>query len=167
MSDFKDIINYLRFSRRSEDAQAKNKNRIAIVVNKAFDNNIPHEDDIVVIKKRVLTNGIDYRHLNDVANTYVTTLYIIDQPNGVVEYYVKKDFEEDGVMVPKYKRVPLSESTSEAIWENKEDTVFTAINVTSDFYYRPEDQKVYMVFSEDVFLFPDTFQKILLMSLIL
>lgn len=157
MSDFKDIINYLRFSRRSEDAQAKNKNRIAIVVNKAFDNNIPHEDDIVVIKKRVLTNGIDYRHLNDVANTYVTTLYIIDQPNGVVEYYVKKDFEEDGVMVPKYKRVSLSESSSEAIWETKNDTVFTAINVTSDFYYKLEDQKVYMVFSEDVFLFPDTF----------
>ncbi|WP_417558508.1 hypothetical protein [Mesoflavibacter zeaxanthinifaciens] len=157
MEDFKNIIDYLRFSRRSDEARAQNKHLSAVKVDSNFQNGIPHEEDIVVIEKSALKNNTEYQLLNDIADAYVNTLYVHEQPNDEIEYYIKKDFNENGNIVTKYKRVPLSNDGNENAWEEKDNTIFTRINVSGDFYYSHIENKFFLVFTEDVFLFQDVF----------
>ena len=152
MSDFKQIINYLKFFRRSDEAALNNKHKEAIIVDESYKHNgIPHEDNFIFVEKKAVENQNGYVYLG---HEIEDTLYLQRQPNGIIEYYIKKDFQINNETIAKYKRIPFYFTD---IWEEKEGETFTAIETPGNYYYSQAIDKIIEISLDDVFVFPDYF----------
>ncbi|UOX34872.1 hypothetical protein LXD69_05015 [Flavobacterium sediminilitoris] len=152
MSDFKQIINYLKFFRRSDEAALNNKHKEAIIVDESYKHNgIPHEDNFIFVEKKAVENQNGYVYLG---HEIEDTLYLQRQPNGIIEYYIKKDFQINNETIAKYKRIPFYFTD---IWEEKEGETFTAIETLGNYYYSQAIDKIIEISLDDVFVFPDYF----------
>lgn len=152
MSDFKQIINYLKFFRRSEDAALNNKYKEAIIVDESYKHKeIPHEDDFIFVEKKAVESQNGYVYLG---HEIEDTIYLQQQSNGIIEYYIKKDFQIDNETIAKYKRIPLYFNDS---WEEKEGVEFVEIETPGNYYYSQAIDRIVEISLDSVFVFPDYF----------
>ncbi|WP_445710505.1 hypothetical protein [Flavobacterium sp.] len=152
MSDFKQIINYLKFFRRSEDAALNNKYKEAIIVDENYKHKeIPHEDDFIFVEKKAVESQNGYVYLGHEIDD---TIYLQQQSNGIIEYYIKKDFQINNETIVKHKRIPFYFTD---VWEEKEGETFTAIATPGNYYYNQAIDKVIEISLDSVFVFPDYF----------
>lgn len=158
MSDFKEIINYLKFFRRGDEASAKNKFYQALILDKSYAlSKIPHEDDYIFVEKEAIAGQNAYEYVGNQIDGDEKNLYLLDQPDGETAYYIKKVFNEDGVAVTKYKQIPLHLSDS---WEIVNEEAFTIIAVeskSSSLFYSYALNKIIELSLDPVFVYPDYF----------
>ena len=152
MSDFKQIISYLKFFRRTDEAKIKNKHKQAIVVDEKYKFNVlPHEDDFIFVEKRAIENQDNYIYLGNEIEDF---LYLQNQPNGDIEYYIKRDFQINNEIITKYRRIPFYLNDS---WEEKEGETFIEKETPGNYYYSQAIERIIETFLDDVFMFPDYF----------
>lgn len=159
MSNFKEIIDYLKFFRRTEDAEEKNKFRAAInvdedyVYNKILNATIIDENDLIFVEKEAIVQQNGYKF---VAGEIIGNLFLINQTSSIKEYYIKKEDDTSSDTTSLYKRIPYEFSNA---WVEKEDDLFVEIEIdeASNFYYDYQHATIIEVFLEDVFVFPDYF----------
>lgn len=78
-------------------------------------------------------------------------MVLINQPDGGIDYYIRKQVEENGTIVTKYKKLPYEG------WETLDDNLFIPKEINGYIYYHFDTNRLISVFLEDVFLFPDNF----------
>ncbi len=159
MSNFKEIIDYLKFFRRTEDAEEKNKFRAAInvdedyVYNKILNATIIDENDLIFVEKEAIAQQNGYKF---VSGEIIGNLFLINQTSSIKEYYIKKEDDTISDVTSLYKRIPYEFSN---VWVEKEDDLFVEIEIdeVSNFYYDYQHATIIEVFLENVFVFPDYF----------
>lgn len=159
MSEFKEIIDYLKFFRRTEDAEEKNKFRAAIkvdeeyVYNKILNSTVIDENDLIFVEKEAIEQRNGYKF---VSGEIIGNLFLINQTSSIKEYYIKKEDDTISDATSLYKRIPHEFSN---VWVEKEDVLFVEIEIdqVSNFYYDYQHATIIEVFLEDVFVFPDYF----------
>ena len=147
MSDFKEIIDYLRFHRRQEACEKSNC-RIAAKVDLEYTIvGIPHEDDLLFVDKLELENADLYKKVDQ---EIVGNLYILDQNNQLL-YYIRQ-FETSNL----FRRIPLELSTD---WESldPDDLKMIALDAEPVFYYDFQNQIIIQPYLEAATVFPDNF----------
>lgn len=158
MSDFKEIINYLKFFRRGDEASAKNKFYQALILDKSYAlSKIPHEDDYIFVEKEAIASQNTYEYVGNQIDGDEKNLYLLDQPDGETAYYIKKIFDENGVAVTRYKQIPYHLSDS---WEIVNEEAFTIIAVeskSSSLFYSYALNKIIELSLDPVFVYPDYF----------
>ncbi|WP_333809323.1 hypothetical protein [Flavobacterium sp.] len=154
MSEFKEIIDYLRFFRRTEDTEEKNKFRAAIKVDEDYVNaTIIDENDLIFVEKEAIVQQNGYKF---VAGEIIGNLFLINQTSSIKEYYIKREDDTSSDAISWYKRIPYEFSNA---WVEKEDVLLVEIeiNQVSNFYYDYQNATIIEVFLEDTFVFPDYF----------
>ncbi|MCO6174714.1 hypothetical protein NHF50_06615 [Flavobacterium sp. NRK F10] len=152
MSDFKEIINYLKLYKESKPTE----NQEIVIVDFSYEENKEaHEEDIIIIKKKDLNSG-SYTNLG--GEIIAEEIYLLED-GGNLLYYVKKNFEEDNAVVPKYKRIPLKLTDT---WETLEESTLVRKEISSfsGYYYSFDLKRVIftntldeVVATNDVFIY--------------
>ncbi|WP_456437418.1 hypothetical protein [Psychroserpens sp.] len=153
MGDFKNIVSYLKYFRRSEEAKAQNKFFSALLIDENYDENYPpHEEDLIFdVKKELIRTNDGYKTINQLTNRIISKVYLLTQADGEIDYYIRKQVEENNIIVTKYKKLPYEG------WEIEDDSLFTPKDISGDIYYHFETNRLISVFLEHAFIFPNNF----------
>lgn len=152
MSDFKEIINYLKLYKESKTTE----NQEIVIVDLSYEENKEvHEEDIIIIKKKDLNSG-SYTNLG--GEIIAEEIYLLED-GGNLLYYVKVNVEENNAVVPKYKRIPLKLTDT---WETLEESTLVRKEISSfsGYYYSFDLKRVIftntldeVVATNDVFIY--------------
>lgn len=152
MGDFNDILKYLRYTRRTEEKEARSTTRPAIIIGPDFDRNAPfHEKDFIYVSKEDIKNNSGYYTLLQLINTYASRLYIKRSSSGEIEYYFKRTVNENGEDVQYVKKLPFG------TWVQNSSDVFKEVEIDHSVYYSMELERFIYLPLNEVFLFPEQF----------
>lgn len=148
MSEFVEIVNYLKIARRSDEQEAKNKFLTALIIDENYivDRKILHEEDLIFIEKEALVNSSGYKNLE---GQVFDELYC-QCVNGELIYYVDNDrirVNDEPIL---YIKLPLHPSH---VWEELDENSLVSIklNDARNLYYDFVYKRVIEVFLENIF----------------
>lgn len=156
MSNFKEIIDYLKVFRRSEEAAAKETHLTAMVIDKDFiSGQPPHEDDYIFVKKEDIYQQNSYVSVSEQMES--ETLYLQEQPDGELYYYTQKEVLINNTPTNLFKRIPFY--TTDEVWIPLDENtlIAKATEAIGNFYYDQANGKIIEVSLESVYVFPDYF----------
>ncbi len=150
MSNFNEVVKYLRYTRRSDEARERNTRRSASVIDFDYDyNSIPHEDDLVFVEKEKLNNSTYFRFINVIISSDTSILYLNTNSNGEIDYYVKHEDISSSEVI--YRKLPYLDV------EITTQGTLTPIAVGPDALYDYDEQRCIVVLAEEIFLYEDIF----------
>jgi len=151
MGDFNQVLKYLRYTRRSEEAEQKYVYRDAQVIDFNYaQDTIPHEDDLVYVKKEDLNSTAFFRDISEFTTNDTSILYLKHSNTGTIEYYVKyEDISPDEAI---YRKLP-NLNDDEVFVQN----ALTPISVPSQTLYDYQENRCIVLLEKDIFLFEDVF----------
>ncbi|MFY8068702.1 MAG: hypothetical protein ACOVMG_01285 [Flavobacterium sp.] len=152
MSDFKEIVDYLKILREPMLSKAQ----LAVIVNLDFDEKIePHEDDYISVLKSKLANSFSYYDLNK--EEPIDELYLQPQNNGKIFYFRKIEYQENNQILTQYQRVPKE---IDSTWINLNEIDLVKLSISSFlgyFYDYVEAQIICTNLLDELILTNDTF----------
>lgn len=149
------LINYLRFTRRSEEAEAKSKHFLAVAVDKNYTSNNPfHEDDLLLVSKTDIQSQTNYKNISDLITD---DLYFIEESSNQYKYYIKREQEVSGVLVTEYSQIT---SIITNVWETLTEQNLYKVTFDSvpNLYFSDVSNTIIEVYLKEIIPFQDTFK---------
>ncbi|WP_298116855.1 hypothetical protein [Flavobacterium sp.] len=151
MSDFKEIVDYLKFDRRSVEASLKNKNFIARKVEENYvQTEIYDENELIFVEKEAIKNENGFLYIS---NEIIGNLYLLCQDNELL-YYVKYIDETTGISM--FGKIPRHLSDP---WGELDESLFDVVKIKDggNFYYDLRNNIVIELLLEESYVFSDRF----------
>jgi hypothetical protein len=152
MSDFNKVVNYLRYTRRSDEAREKN-GRAAVVVDYDFVyDTFPEEEEIIYLDRPSLNNASAYQYVDTMAGKPVYFLYLKTNSSNKIDYYIWHKDVDGSTTQAEFKKLPQL-GDPEII--NRSE--FVRIPIQQDVVYDFVNQRCIVLLQEEVYLFEDVF----------
>lgn len=151
MSDFKEIVDYLKFDRRSVEASLKNKNFIARKVEENYvQTEIYDENELIFVEKEAIKNENGFLYIG---NEIIGNLYLLCQDNELL-YYVKYIDKSTGISM--FRKIPWHPSEP---WVELDESLFDVVIIKEggNFYYDLQNNIVIELSIEESYVFNDRF----------
>ena len=152
MSDFRTIINYLKYRRSQDEKEAKTTTRLAVVIDPEFKiGDFIHEEDYKYVSKQKLSNYENYFGLMHLLGYNPSSIYVERLNDGDLRYYLRRERNQNGQQITQLKQLPYGE------WLQANDDGLTQIMVDDNVYFSVERNRFIYIPLDELKLYTEQF----------